>query len=394
MHLDGQAFGDLFWYQGDTRLLLVLAQCNRSTHLPYPIYDVGVDDGARASEAPPLRLVKIDNFRNNISTVHTNFRAPLRTILLVRHRPGEIFEEPMMIHLPLNHSFPPSIRLPERLLRSLLTRPTVTEVSITNAQLPWSGDPPLMITYRVQLHEDVLYATALFGLCTSHSTNGEVTGSLWATFRGSQSGWDRTERGHRCTSDHVLNWSGLMRRFVVKFHADDEAMGDHIAKWMFDMEFTKSVHTGTLVLTNIDHILRVLLKESGYYDFLEERDERIRRTQAALLDAHPKEFSVATGGNEPGPSKFKTTTLQDYQSSSRSQCLGCLFHRLACTCSPAPSAHEVQSCPLSISVFIKWVSSSLHVDDPIRHRLSLAFIDPAMLHWNGPRSEDLSLLLP
>ncbi len=132
------------------------------------------------------------------------------------------------------------------------------EVSIVNAQLLWLGDPPIILTYRVQIQEDVLYATALFGLCTSRSMNGE-TGALWATFRGDQSRWESTNCNHQCTADHVLPWSGLTRCFMINLDADDQAMGDRdIAKWMFDMVFTKSVHTGALVLTHIDHNLRVL----------------------------------------------------------------------------------------------------------------------------------------
>ncbi len=292
MHLNGQGYGDLSWYQGNARLLLVLTKRNRTSHLPYPVYDIGVDDASVIPNKLPIRLVKLHNFQDNISAAHTNLRASLRTILLVRHRPREDSKEP--IYLPLNHSFPPSIRFPEQVLRSLLNRPTVTEVSIVNAQLPWSGDPPIILTYRVQIQEDVLYATALFGLCT-RSTNGE-TGSLWATFRGGESRWESTDCNHQCTVDHVLHWPGLTRRFVINLDADDKAMGDRdIAKWMFDMVFTESVHTGALVLTHIDHNLRILFQQSGYRDFIEEEDERIQQTQAlADHDAYPQELSFAS----------------------------------------------------------------------------------------------------
>ncbi len=246
----------------------MLTKRNCASHLPYPIYDIGIDDASVTPRRLPLRLVKL---HNNVSAPHTDFRASLRTILLVRHRPEENPKKP--IYLPFNHRFPPSIRLPEHILGLLLNRRTVTEVSITNAQLPWSGDdPPVIAAFRVQVQEDVLYATVLFGLCTSHSTNGKETESLWVTFRGSQSRWERTDCNHQCTTDHVLNWPGLKRRLVVNFHAEDRFMGDHIAKWMFVMEFAESVHTGALELSHFTYRIRILFRESGYRDFIEEHE--------------------------------------------------------------------------------------------------------------------------
>ncbi len=360
LHLNGQAFGDLSWYQGEARLLLVLTKRHRPPYLPYPVYDIGVDDASVTSaETTPVRLVKIHHFQENASVMHKLFRVPIRTILLVRHRSREDAEVP--IFLPLNHSFPPPIiRFPEPLFHVLLNRPTMTEVKITNAQLPWSGYPPLMTAFRVQLQADVMYGTVLFGLCTSHSTNGKETGSLWATFRGGQSRWECTDYSHQCPEDHVLNWPDLKRRFVVKIHAIHKGLGDHISKWMFELEFTLSSHTGALVLTHIDCRRRVLLKSFGYLELQEEEEGRTERILAPV-EADPQ-YPVSTGRQERNASSSSTKPLEKVHQSAieafaRRLCPESLFHRLACT----PFAHRVPLFPP---------------------------------HWNGRCSEDLSLLLP
>lgn len=405
MHLNGQAFGDLSWYQGGARLLLVLTKCNRPTHLPYPIYDIGVDDASVTSETPPLRLVKIHHSRDNVSA--TNICTPLRTILLVRHRPGEIPGEPMMIRIPLNHAFPPFIRLPEHLFRLLLDRPTVTEVSITNAQLPWSGDPPFMTAFRVQTQSDVLYATVQFGICNSRSTNGTETGSLWATFGGSQRGWGRTDCSHQCAADHVLDWPGLKRRFVVTYHADDKPMGDRICKWMLHMEFTLSEHTGALVLTYITLRFRALLREFAYYDPIEEEEERMKQLEAPAVDPQFPEQSPSPGKELNDSSSALTTTPEQgasVQEDPQSVIEACTYRRLcpgfptqrrACMCFTEPVAHWVLPFHSSISAFIQLaLVPKLHLNDPFRYWYSLAFMSPASVYSSGLGTEDLSLLLP
>ncbi len=389
LHLNGQAFGDLSWYQGEARLLLVLTKCNHPSHLPYPIYDVGVDDGSVTSQTFPLRLAKIDHFQENVSAAHANLRGSIRTILLVRHRAAEDAKEP--IYLPLNHSFPPSIRLPEHLIRSILHRPTVTEMSITNAQLPWLGNPPLIITFRVQTQEDVMYATVLFGTCTSHATEGQ---EFWATFRGGPSRSECADYNHQCTEDHVVNWPSMKRHFVVKIHAIHKGLGDHVTKWMFDMEFTHFIHTGTLILTGMTLDVTVLFPESGYRDLLEERGYRIKQTQA--LQENPD----TTHAQESNGSSTLATTIEKIHSSAiessarRHLCPASLLHRLIGECHIEPFIHQVQSFPSSISAIIQWAFLSLQLDDPLSDRSSLVFIYPPTLHRSDLGSEDLSLLLP
>ncbi len=390
LHLNGQAFGDLSWYQGEARLLLVLTKCNRPTHLPYPIYDIGVYNASVTYRTPPLRLVKILNFQDNVSAMRRNSRNPLRTILLVRHRPRKNPEVP--IHLPLNHSFPPSIRLPEHLFRSLLSRPTMTEVSIANTQLPWSGDPPFITAFRVETQAQVLYATVLIGLCTSRSTNGKDTGSLWATFRGSQSRWEHTDYTHQCTADHVLNWPGLRRRFAVRSHADDKGI---MSKWMFNMEFTLSVHTEILVLTHIDCRRRVLLRGSGYHDFLEELEEEERMKQTHVDEESP----TSTRDGETNGASHAALEGGPQEATGccpNRLCPVSLFDRLAlaCACSMGLFVHQVRSYPSSISVFHPWASLFLSLHDQLGDRNSLPFMSPAISHWSGVGSADLSMLLP
>ncbi len=163
--------------------------------------------------------------------------------------------------------------MPDHLMHSLLYRRVVSEVSFTNAGLPWSGDPPLVIAFREQVlyDTDVLYAAVTVGRCTSHSTNGEDSGSFWATFRGRPSRWEQEDYSHQCPEDHILNWPDLKKRFVFEFHVPGNPTDDHIAKWVLDIAFTLSVTRGVLILTHITLQYRLLLQTCDYLDIEEER---------------------------------------------------------------------------------------------------------------------------
>lgn len=191
-------------------------------------------------------------------------------------------------------------------MNSLFIQAGAVEVSVANAQLPWSGSPPLAISYRDDGVFDVLYALFQVGRCTSHTTNGEESGSFWANLRGSP---DRrapsTEPSHQCPADHILAWPGLERRFVLEFYAvNNEPPGDRMAKWLLRMTFNLSEITGVLMLTGVWRGYRPLLKVFQYRDTIEEEEEeeRARHVQVSTIDTteHPRSPSLLIDGDLGG----------------------------------------------------------------------------------------------
>lgn len=223
--MGGQTFADLSWQQGNARLLLVLRLRTRKSHLPYPIYDIGLYSSPEQSHQPPLRPIKVQ------LDLHRDHPTSWRNILLLDHRPRT--ERKITVYIPMNHSFSPSIRIPDHIIGSLLYRVAATEVTLANAQLPWSGIPPSTISYRDDSVFDILYAVIQFGRCAYHSVNDKECGFFWANFWGSP---DRrvgpsTEPSHQCPGDHILAWSGMERHFVLEFpEASEDPLEDHIAK--------------------------------------------------------------------------------------------------------------------------------------------------------------------
>lgn len=227
----------------------------------------------------------------------------------------------------MNHSFSPSIRIPEHVIESLFIQAAAAEVSIANAQLPWSGNLPLMISYRDDGVFDVLYALVQFGRCTYHTTNGKESGSFWANFRGSP---DRREPSKapspECPADHILAWPGLERRFVLEFYPVDEVSDEppaintpiagRMAKWLLRMTFKISETTGVLVLTSIWRGYRSLLKSANYRDPIEGREERARHMiQVTTIDTeHPRSPSLERDlSREVAPSSDPNTGLATQQ---------------------------------------------------------------------------------
>ncbi len=236
------------------------------------MYDIGFYDTRDAPRVSILRIATLETLQGGSSSpaTHVNYHTALHTILLLRHGPQIKPREP--IYLPLNHSFRPSICIPEHLIHSLLHRWVVAKASITNAGLPWLGNPPLVIAFHHRaIHDaDDLYAVVLVGRCTSHSTNGAESGSFWATFRGSSSRCTQEDYSHQCPEDHLLYWPDLKKCFVLEFHVAGDQMDGHIAKWLFNIAFTSSVTRGALIMTHITLDYRLLLQVCDYVEIEEE----------------------------------------------------------------------------------------------------------------------------
>lgn len=296
------------------------------------MYDIGLCNMTDAPIVSPLRIVQLETIQDGAPATHVNYRASLRTILLLRHRPR--IQPRERIYLPLNHSFRPSICIPEHLIHSLLHRRTVSEVSITNARLPWLGDPPLVIAFRERgrYDADALYAVLQVGRCTSHSTNGKDSGSFWATFRGSPSRWEQEDYSHQCPEDHLLSWPDLKKRFVLEFHVARDQNDGHIAKWLLNIAFTLSVTRGAIIMTHITLKYRVLLQICDYVDIKEERMIAAQMATDTGRQHSRQSPSISTPGNAVNYSLDKDRQSPVDASHNHPLCRGFPLHPFICSC--------------------------------------------------------------
>ncbi len=246
-------------------------------------------------------------------------------------------------------------------MRAFLHRQNVSEASIINAHLPWMGDPPLVIAFRDQGLCDALYAMVQVGRCTSHSTNGEESGSLWVNFQGSPSRWEHADYRHQCPEDHLLNWPNLKRRFVLEFHADTAPMGDRIAKWLLDIAFTLSETRGALIMTHIDLDYRFLLKSFGYRDIDEEEEKNMLETE--ITNQPPSHATLGSNLHPAITGNFDSEEIGSVHAIQQSTvessynpppCCGIPLHPFLCACSMKSFAAPLSALPFSISEFIQF----------------------------------------
>ncbi len=202
-----------------------------------PLYYVRVFPPETDSNRPPLRLLKISPscLGDTISPRHITWKR-----LYFKHG---FHTHPMTRpYLPLNHAFPPIVRLPEHVIAYLFTRAIVMDGRVNHAQLPWSGNPPLTLTFRYEALYDSLYVAIQLGLCPPASeTSLPEPGSFWANLRGSTSIAYRGDGCHECPADHILSWPGLERVFVMITHATEGSpFGERTMKWMARLAFTQA----------------------------------------------------------------------------------------------------------------------------------------------------------
>ena len=187
--------------------------------------------------------------------------------------PTKQIHRQLVVYLPLNHSFYPPVRLDEDLLVRFFTQYAIRDVKITHAQLPWSGAPPLTISFlRPVLGGDCVYTTLQVGMCTTGcSPNHSLRlGSVWANIQGSSyDNWRAQENNiHYCPEDHVMTWPHLERVSLVETHVGGKDKPDHMKErriqWFFTLAFKISGEEGYEYLslrkfeTDIDYFFKGL----------------------------------------------------------------------------------------------------------------------------------------
>ena len=150
---------------------------------------------------------------------------------------------PTIIYLPMNHAFPPLVRMDEHVLVEFINRKTLRDTRILNAELPWSGSPPLIIAFKHRGLTQSLATAIQVGTCTACHLHVQqpYLGSVWANVQGSLLKTFLGDHSHECPSDHVLTWPHLAKEFSMEF-ADPKALDlDHPRKvrsqWIFGLTF-------------------------------------------------------------------------------------------------------------------------------------------------------------
>ncbi|KAI0742536.1 hypothetical protein C8Q80DRAFT_912653 [Daedaleopsis nitida] len=122
------------------------------------------------------------------------------------------------LYIPINHS----ISLPSLIAAfqaQMTTRPCPPvrgKVKLANEQSPWTGEEPLTVAFS---YDQLATAGMLLrvGRCTSSQDPGAQLGPIYATVHAYGYEADLlSEHSHHCSTDHVLDWSGLKNPFKVR----------------------------------------------------------------------------------------------------------------------------------------------------------------------------------
>ena len=255
-------FADLSWYDGSTRLLLILGNpvypSAQSRFVTLPLYSAG--------SRHQTRLARVDD---PCAYYHHLLHAvDVWQDLFLEHRPQpSAWHSP--IHIPLNHDFHSHIHIPEHRIKHLL--PPLwgdTIIDIANPDLPWSGSPPLTITYGLvrdwkcgagTIHD----ITLVVGKCTSsqwhlnHPSASEAC-SYWVRVKyGGLDQWTDEDLDHVCPTDHILEWQDLKREYSLCVFSGDESPGRPYI-WALVLGFSLDTNKDRLTLTESSGHLRTV----------------------------------------------------------------------------------------------------------------------------------------
>ena len=285
---NGQTFGDLSWYQGDTRILLILRRRTSEASDTLPLYDIGLhgEKPDPAIDAPCVRLIKVPYIREGEPPPESEQILPpaVWKDLYLAQDSEELVEEPL--YIPTNHDFPPFIRFPEHIFAPFLESFRAENVYVPNVILPWTGAPAATVSFLIQHRQyGPLSVLVQFGRCNL----GTVTrlrpinyyikphlGPVWVNIR-ARAGEEPVpiDRCHDCPADHLPIWPDLQRRFTVETPApagDAGAGGGggrahthrrrrRIVRWAFWLSFTRSPLAEMYTLQTVTLDIRYLTRE-------------------------------------------------------------------------------------------------------------------------------------
>ena len=243
LHIGDHIFADLNWYEDGSRLLLVLQRTiaiikSHSIRTPAPLYTVGF--GMSKDSSRLLTLPLNDNDR----TCPSYQDSVWKEICISPSRPTSSQRE--TIFLPMNHAFPPLVRIHEHLLSQFFAEQRVTAFEIMNAVLPWTGNPPLVISFPHRGLIDLLNIVFQVGTCeaTYSLPYPSRLASVWANVREHSCSMLQCNQRHHCPQDHILTWPGLERKFTFEIYVnggeDDPPMfRNRQSQWIYTLAFVQ-----------------------------------------------------------------------------------------------------------------------------------------------------------
>ena len=262
IELDEQTFGDLSWYEGDYRLLLILRRRVSKSSATLPLYDIGLCNPSLDPDepTPTPRFLKVPKDAEGGLALQLNLTPSVWRELYLSQE--SLSEAQTVLYIPTNHDFPPFIRFPEYLFEEFLTRYRAEELVIKNPILPWRGTPSATISFVIHHPRyGSLHITLQFGRCHSGIVEGlnrwriPKPGPAWLNVLTSSSSMVSGDQFHRCPTDHITHWPGLYKRFDVITGADGETPGPgrRVVKWTLRMTFERSIYAPDLL--NLTRIL-------------------------------------------------------------------------------------------------------------------------------------------
>ncbi len=316
VQLNGHTFADLSWSEYDSSLLLLLKLRVPRYIGDLSLYDVGVFSPRHRWDKAPTRLSRIHPKEpREDGSLHKTCAPSVLTWKLIYLQTHSYTEPETPVYLPVNHAFPPLLRLPEHLIAEFLRHEKQRRIS--NSQLPWSGNPPLRITFLYDNGFDSLYVAVQFGCCDSGTRPGIDRASFWANIRGSTTTSDCGDGDHECPADHILTWPRFERKFVlVTHHVKGSFLGERDVKWILKMSFTQSpTGTGPLTLTHISIDNHTLMENDGYRDWLDEfeieKQELKRKAQSATLAGKDHDHPGRVREEQKGQGVVADTTVPE-----------------------------------------------------------------------------------
>ncbi|KAI0702589.1 heterokaryon incompatibility protein-domain-containing protein [Earliella scabrosa] len=243
--INGQLFADLSWFEGDVHLLLILRRSTVKIE-SHRLYTIGLRD---MNSAAPIRIARVPP--DSIGRTSLLRRTWVSLYLSHLIQSGRQIQR---IYLPMNHGFPPFLRIDEFILGKFLGDLAVMNVEVVNAQLPWLGSPPLVVTFLYHTHDDLVYAALQVGVCKEvnpASTRGLRSEFIWANVRGNADPMFRGDHGHECPEDHVLTWPLLEKMFTMDTYAQGPGELSRKITWKFTLTFAESEYL-SLTMINAD----------------------------------------------------------------------------------------------------------------------------------------------
>ncbi|TFK94467.1 hypothetical protein K466DRAFT_561013 [Polyporus arcularius HHB13444] len=226
----GWFFADLGWSENGQHVILTLAPRPRGgPNLSHPAYDIHGDHRLVRMPAPHSK------HRKSFLRLSTAQPSYTWKDIYIAHRPASSGAQ-AAVHaslppIPINHCVSAPFRFPERRIENFVRLLNGHLVGVQNAQVPWTGDPPAIFTFRVSNTNTLAIKV---GTCPAHpdtpqppylkdagspATSGSVS-PVWANVQ-----WnphlekDETASDpasdHDCATDHVAEWPDLKKTFVL-----------------------------------------------------------------------------------------------------------------------------------------------------------------------------------